>query len=136
MMAGLRVLLSVAPYGTWQRGLARVGIRNPEHAAWIGSELLRHSPRDVAEAGRELGRFDSRAWVGSLGVPVAVVVTTRDRDVTPRKQRQLAESAGAQVFEAPVTHIGLVAGRRDYNPALLRALESVTQRARQPARAA
>jgi pimeloyl-ACP methyl ester carboxylesterase len=136
VMAGLRALLQIAPYETWRRGLARVGIRKPEHAAWVGSELLRHSARDVAEAGRELGRFDSRAWVGALAAPVAVVVTTKDRDVTPRKQRELAAAAGATVFEAPVTHVGLVAARHDYNPVLLQAIEAVAPGSRQPARAA
>lgn len=124
-MHGLRLLLQAAPYETWRRGLARAGLRNPEHAAWIVSELLRHSARDIAEAGRELGRFDSRSWVGSLGVPVAVVVTTNDREVAPHSQRRLAEATGAAVFEAPVTHVGLVAGHRRYNPALLQALETV-----------
>jgi len=127
-MIGLRTLLQAAPYESWRRGLARAGIRNPEVAAWLASELLRHSPRDVAEAGRELGRFDSRPWVGSLGVPAAVVVTTEDREVSPRRQRALAEAAHAEVFEAPVTHVGLVAGAQKYNPALIAALASVSER--------
>jgi 3-oxoadipate enol-lactonase len=127
-MIGLRAVLQAAPYEAWRRGLERAGIRSPEIAAWIGSELLRHSPRDVAEAGRELGRFDSRAWIGRLGIPTAVVITTEDREVSPRKQQALAEAAGAAVFEAPVTHMGIVAGARVYNPPLLQALESVATR--------
>jgi hypothetical protein len=134
-MIGLRALLQAAPYEIWRRGLARLGIRNPEIAAWIGSELLRHSARDVAEAGRELGRFDSRPWVSEIDLPAAVVVTTMDREVSPRKQRALAEAWGAHVFDAPVQHLGVVAGARVYNPALLEAIAAVTDDARAQAAA-
>ena len=128
-MIGLRTALQAAPYEIWRRGLDRLGIRNPEIAAWIGSELLRHSARDVAEAGRELGRFDSRPWAGTPQVPAAVVLTSKDREVSPRKQQALADAWSAEVFEAPVTHLGVVAGAREYNPALLAALMAVGARA-------
>ena len=67
---------------------------------WLLSELMRHSARDIAEAGRELGRFDSRPWAHTITAPVAVALTTRDELVPPRKQRELAEAYRAQVFEA------------------------------------
>ena len=37
--------------------------------AWVHSEMTRHSARDIAEAGRELGRFDSRPWLRAAAVP-------------------------------------------------------------------
>jgi pimeloyl-ACP methyl ester carboxylesterase len=123
-MAGLRLALSVAPHAAWRWGFKRAGIRNTQPTAWILSELTRGAPRDLAEAGRELGRFDSRPWIGSLGVPSAVVVTTEDRDVPPRRQLALAAALGAAVVEAPVTHLGVVVGAK-YNPALLEAIDSV-----------
>jgi pimeloyl-ACP methyl ester carboxylesterase len=120
--------LSVAPRGTWRRGFRRLGIRDSPRSVWIQAELLRHSARDMVEAGRELGRFDSRPWLGSVDVPAAVVVTTEDKAVSPRKQRELAEAARAQVFEAPIDHLEVNWRTDDYNPALLDAIAAVSAR--------
>ena len=57
------VPLSVAPRATWGAGLRRVGLRDSPQTAWVLSEMMRHSVLDIAEAGRELGRFDSRPWL-------------------------------------------------------------------------
>jgi len=89
------------------------------------AELTRNSARDLAEAGRELGRFDSRPWLGSVQVPAASVITARDTAVSPRKQRELAIAAGATVFEVPLDHLELTNRHSQYNPALLQALEAV-----------
>jgi 3-oxoadipate enol-lactonase len=90
------------------------------------SELERHSARDVAEAGRELGRFDSRPWLQSVDVPAAVVVTSRDTAVPPRKQRELAEALNAAVFEAPIDHLEVSMPGTEFNSALLAAIEAVS----------
>jgi predicted alpha/beta hydrolase family esterase len=87
--------------------------------------MMRHSARDIAEAGRELGRFDSRPWLRPLPIPSAVVLTTRDELVAPKKQRQLAQALQAPVFEAPVSHLEITSSGAAYNPALLRALAAV-----------
>ena len=92
---------------------------------WVQSELLRNSARDIAEAGRELGRFDSRPWLGSVTVPVAVLITSRDDAVAPSKQRELAAAAGGPVFEAPIRHLEIVTHGHAYNPVLVETLESV-----------
>jgi pimeloyl-ACP methyl ester carboxylesterase len=114
---------AVAPYWMWRTTLGWLGFRDPQIASWLITELLRASARDIAEAGRELGRFDSRRWIGSLDVPAAVIVTTKDRIVSPRKQRSLAAALGAKVFEAPVDHLEVV--KPGYVPALLEAVETV-----------
>jgi hypothetical protein len=93
--------------------------------AWALSEMMRHSARDIAEAGRELGRFDSRPWLRPLPVPAAVVLTTRDELVAPGKQRQLATALQAPVFEAPISHLEITTEGATYNPALQRALAAV-----------
>jgi 3-oxoadipate enol-lactonase len=87
------------------------------------SELLRTSARDLAEAGRELGRFDSRPWIASLRAPAAVVVTTRDTVVLPHKQRSLAAQLGARVIEAPIEHLEVIG--RKFNALLLAAIDAV-----------
>jgi pimeloyl-ACP methyl ester carboxylesterase len=127
-MGALGLSLSLAPRSFWRFGFRRAGLPENERTAWVQSELMRHSARDIAEAGRELGRFDSRPWLGSVSTPIAVVITTRDEAVPVYKQRELAAAARAQVFEAPITHMGIVGDAEAYNPSLLQALESVRAR--------
>ena len=74
-------------------GLRRVGLRDSAETAWVLSEAMRHSVPDLVEAGRELGRFDSRSWLAPLPIPTAVVLTSRDDAVPPRKQHELAGAA-------------------------------------------
>lgn len=126
-MGAFGLMLSLSPRGTWRAGLRRLGLPESPATAWLVSELLRHSARDIAEAGRELGRFDSRPWLGSIRAPSAVVLTTRDEAVPPLKQRELALALGAPVFEAPLRHIQLVAKASEYNPALLQAIATVAR---------
>lgn len=124
-MGVLGLTLSLAPRSTWRSGFRRMGLADSPRTAWAQSEMLRHSARDLAEAGRELGRFDSRPWLASVSVPSAVVLTSRDTAVRPAKQRELASALGAQVFEAPISHLEITTKAERYNPALLRALAAV-----------
>ena len=89
------LMLSLAPRSTLQAGIRRARIQENEQTIWLQSELMRNSAHDIAEAGRELGRFDSRPWLSAIRPPVAVVVTTRDELVPVHKQRQLAAAAQA-----------------------------------------
>jgi 3-oxoadipate enol-lactonase len=89
---------------------------------------MRHSARDLAEAGRELGRFDSRPWLGSVRAPISVLITTRDELVPVHKQRALAAAAGASVFEAPLSHLEVGWRGPEYNPQLIDALSAVSSR--------
>jgi pimeloyl-ACP methyl ester carboxylesterase len=124
-MGPLSLALAIAPRVTWRVGLRYIGLRESPRTAWVLAELIRHSATDVAEAGRELGRFDSRPWLSGLEVPAAVVLTTRDQAVPPRKQRELAAALGAAVFEAPIDHIEITSRPERYNPALLQAIAAV-----------
>lgn len=94
-MGGLRLLLGLFPRGSWSAGMRMSGAPSRE-SNWVASELSRGSARDLAEAGRELGRFDSSAWVGNLTQPAAVLVMTSDRLVPPRKQLALAQRLGVE----------------------------------------
>jgi 3-oxoadipate enol-lactonase len=125
-MGVVGLLLGLAPRSFYRGALRNAKIELDERTAWLLSELMRHEARDVAEAGRELGRFDSRPWLGSVRrIPTAMVLTTRDQLVAPAKQRELAAASGATVFEADIDHLE-VADREDvYNPALLAAVAAV-----------
>jgi pimeloyl-ACP methyl ester carboxylesterase len=68
-MGAVGLMLGVAPRPLYTVGFKRAGIPLNEHTAWWLSELMRHEARDMAEAGRELGRFDSRPWLRSVSVP-------------------------------------------------------------------
>jgi 3-oxoadipate enol-lactonase len=127
------VALGLAPRQAYRAGFRRSGIRLDERSAWLLSELMRHEARDAAEAGRELGRFDSRPWLTALrGVPAAMVLTARDTMVAPVKQRELARAMDAAVFEVQLDHLELTERPEVYNPALLAAVAAVAAPANVP----
>ena len=79
------------------------------------------------QAGFSLARFDSSAWIGTVDVPHAVVVTTRDAAVVPARQRRLvAALPDPSVHEADIHHTGCVTDPAIFVPVLLDALRSVT----------
>jgi 3-oxoadipate enol-lactonase len=131
-MTGLRLLLGLFPRGVWRAGMRLAGARSRE-SSWVTGELARGSARDLAEAGRELGRFDSRPWAGQLPQPRSVVVMTRDRAVPPRKQRALAAALGVQPVLVDGDHdvCSTMPGR--FLAGLLPALEQVGVSARRTA---
>jgi pimeloyl-ACP methyl ester carboxylesterase len=123
-MTGLRLALGLAPRLTWSVMLGVLG--TPAAAnAWLSGELSRGSAVDIAEAGRELGRYDSRTWVGDLTAPSAVIVTSRDSAVPPYKQRDLARRLGAKRIEIARDHDAAVLRSSVYVDALLTALAHV-----------
>jgi pimeloyl-ACP methyl ester carboxylesterase len=124
-MAGLRLLLGLSPEGLWRRVMALMGGEGGTGLDWQAAELGRGSAVALAEAGRELGRFDARPWNGALTVPSAVVVTRDDTSVPPAKQHALAASLGAPTFEAPGTHGAVTLLPDTFNPVLLRAIAAV-----------
>jgi pimeloyl-ACP methyl ester carboxylesterase len=128
-MALVGLMAGAAPRRFFAAGFKRSGIPLTPATAWWMSELTRHSARDLAEAGRELGRFDSRPWLGAVSAPAAVVVTTGDTAVSPAKQRELAAALGAPTFESAIDHLQLTDRASEYNPALVSALAAVTARA-------
>lgn len=71
--------------------IARHAVR-PEHARWIWRDTQRRDVESGAQATFALLRFDSRAWIGKLGVTTLVMVPTADFLVPPRWQYELAAS--------------------------------------------
>jgi pimeloyl-ACP methyl ester carboxylesterase len=126
-MGLLQVILRLLPRHWWETLLARQASgRLPlqvsrmitedvpadilELLPWIVGELDRASAEDVAEAGRELGRYDARDWLGSVDVPTAVLATTRDRLVPLANQRALARGVpGARTYELNLDHNAVIA---------------------------
>jgi pimeloyl-ACP methyl ester carboxylesterase len=132
-MAGVRLWLGLFPVRAWQWMLASASMPAGPAREWLAAELSRGSSVDLAEAGRELSRYDARPWASELqGHPAAVVVTTRDRSVLPRKQRRLAQALGATEFEVPGDHFAVSANPKAFAAALLAALEAVREPAEAP----
>jgi 3-oxoadipate enol-lactonase len=72
----------------------------PRHARWLWEETHRRDPDAGAQAAFAMLRFDSRDWIGRLGVPTTVVIPTRDQLVSPTWQYGLAADVGdAEVVE-------------------------------------
>lgn len=123
-MGGLRLLLGLFPRGVWSAGMRLSGGSSRE-SNWVASELSRGSARDLAEAGRELGRFDSSRWTAELRQPRAVVLMTRDRLVPPRKQQALADALCVDPVRIDADHDACSLAPALFVTALLAALADV-----------
>ncbi len=135
-MAVARLWLGLFPTRIWDWLLKLGGIPRGVARDWVAAELSRGSSVDLAEAGRELSRYDARGWIATLRhLPSAVVLTTRDRSVLPRKQRKLAKALGAPTFEVRGDHFAVATEPEAFVGALLEALAAVSG-ARRMARAA
>ena len=80
-MGVTRATLGVFPNAAWRGGLRAAGFPDSPVTTWYAAELTRGSAKDIAEAGRELGRYDGRPWLPTVKVPAAVVVTVEDKAV-------------------------------------------------------
>jgi pimeloyl-ACP methyl ester carboxylesterase len=102
-------LLRSVAYQRWlTHGIRRLlGPNHPMqiYVPWLSGEMRRNDPISIVQAGQALSRYDARPWVGELHVPAASLITIRDRLVTPRKQRVLAQALGAEIRELDGDHI-------------------------------
>jgi pimeloyl-ACP methyl ester carboxylesterase len=109
-----------------------MGRRNVDPTTWAhaSESLLSHDWLAIIDAGRALGRFDSRSWIGDVFVPTAVVVTTRDRVVPAMRQYELAFSIpGATVHPVDGDHAVCLAHGDLFVPQLIEAVDTVAERA-------
>lgn len=133
-MGVLRLGLGAFPTRAWELLLKPMGTPPGTMKEWVAAEVTRGSSIDIAEAGRELGRYDATDWIEELrDVPSAVIVTARDRSVPPSRQRDLAAGLGARVSELNADHLGALTHQRDFRRLLLEAVRAVS--AGKPARA-
>lgn len=124
-MAALRVQLGLFNYPSWRSMLRRIGLPDSPETSWAAAELSRGDAAAIAEAGRELGRFDGRPWVGALTAPAAVIVTVDDDLVPVAKQRELAALVGGRTHEVPGRHTAVTFQPEPFAAALHRALAEV-----------
>ncbi|MET0145228.1 MAG: alpha/beta hydrolase [Ilumatobacteraceae bacterium] len=107
------------------------GWRRRQGRAWWGfDEVVRHDWNQIIEAGRAIGRFDSRHWVGDIDVPTAIVVTDQDDVVPVHRQLDLADRlAAAAVWHVPGGHAVCTLAPELFVPALVAACSQVARRA-------
>lgn len=92
---------------------------------WLIAETLRGDPKTMIEAGKALSLYDAREWASSLGVPAASLISTKDRLVRPKKQRQLAKALGAKVVEVEMDHLGALEAPDQFASATVELVASV-----------
>ena len=96
-------------------------------AQWAWSEFRSTSFWSLPEVLGELGRFDARGHIGSVSVPTAVVVTSKDKVIAPARQLEMAAMIpGAKVFHAPGGHASVVLDSERWRPVFLKALAHVS----------
>jgi 3-oxoadipate enol-lactonase len=135
VFAGLTGLATAAritpgPARRWIEEQYRVR-RTRDYEDWAAEQMAGHDWRRVLEAGSALGRYSSLPWIGSIDVPTAVVVTTRDRVVPARRQIRVAESIpGAKIFPVQADHDACVVHPQRFVPQLVAGCSWVAERAR------
>jgi pimeloyl-ACP methyl ester carboxylesterase len=120
-----QLYLRIAPQWAWEAWVQMLAQGDRRTAAWVVGELRRGAAWDIAEAGREIGRFDSRGWIGRLEVPAEVVLTSVDFLVPPARQRDLARRVGVSPVELRSDHLAPASTPRRFHAALLEALDRV-----------
>jgi 3-oxoadipate enol-lactonase len=125
LMGFLRLELGLFPNAAWRAGLRGLGLPDAAGTTWAAAELSRGNARDISEAGRELGRYDGRPWLGLLRQPRAVIVPVEDTLVPTHKQRELAALLGVAPREVPGTHLAVTTHAEAFAGALLEALAEI-----------
>jgi 3-oxoadipate enol-lactonase len=94
---------------------------------WAREELFRSDPLGVVAAGAALARYDGTAWVGSIDVPCALVLTAHDSVVPISRQRDLARAVhAADVFELEGDHGMFVEDCKPWAAAVVRACDIIS----------
>ena len=123
--------LKLAPRWAWSLAVNAIVHGDEETTAWVVGELRRGAADDIAEAGRDIGRFDSRPWLEHVRQPVVVIVTTLDLIVPPGRQRELARLVAAPLIELHADHLAPATTPRRFARGLSEALD-VLERLREP----
>jgi 3-oxoadipate enol-lactonase len=105
------------------------GVRPATLRAWAAGEMRRHDMVKIMEAGQAIGSYNARRWIGEVDVPTTVVVTTKDRAIAPTEQQRMADAIpGAEIQLVEDGHIACA--KREFGPALVRAVDGVVGRIR------
>jgi 3-oxoadipate enol-lactonase len=109
-------------------GLTLLGpVDDPAAAAWTRAQLRRTPLSTALSAVQAVCEFSSHTWISQINIPTAVLITTQDRIVPPRRQRKLAAAIpGASIHEVNADHAVCITAPHVFAQALLQACWSVT----------
>lgn len=130
-LTGLAALARLTPAQArkWLTEQVYLQRKSDEWQPWAVQEAAMHEWRTVLEAGRAVGNFSSREWIGHVDVPTSVVITMRDSVVPTRRQIRLFESIpGAEAFRVDGDHDAVVMQPDRFVPTMVRAIHSVVER--------
>lgn len=103
--------------------------KDRDYHPWMVDEIRAADPRMMLEAGYDLGRFDSRGWLGQIDTPASVVVMTRDSLVPTARQFELAHALPrARTYEVEGDHVVCVGNPRAFVPVFVEACLDVAAR--------
>jgi pimeloyl-ACP methyl ester carboxylesterase len=132
-MGAFQWWLRLAPRWTWYLAVNAVVQGDVETTQWAVGELRRGAAEDIAEAGREIGRFDSRPWLEDVRQPMVVLITCIDLLVPETRQRELARRLEAPVVELTSDHLAPATTPRRFHRGLIDALDMLERlREREP----
>ena len=131
-LSGLAALARLAPAQarSWLTEQLFLSRKTGKWENWAIQQVGRHEWRTVLEAGRAIGNFSSKPWIGDVDVPTSSIITMRDHVVPLRRQLRLHESIpGAVAFRIDGDHDACIANAKVFVPTLVRAVDSVVHRA-------
>jgi pimeloyl-ACP methyl ester carboxylesterase len=110
----------------------RAGTTRPRTLrTWAAGEMRRHDLVKLMEAGQAIGSYNARRWIGEIDVPTTVMITTRDRAISPTEQHKLADAIpGSEVQLVDDGHVACA--KREFGWALRRAVDAVVARQAAP----
>ncbi len=132
-LSGLAALARIAPAQArqWLTEQVYLQRKSEQWSPWALEQVSRHEWRTVLEAGRAIGNFSSKAWLGDIDVPTSVIMTMRDSVVPLRRQVRMFEAIPEAVaYRVDGDHDACIANADQFVPALVRAAQSVRDRAR------
>jgi 3-oxoadipate enol-lactonase len=130
-LGGLAALARLTPTQarTWLTRQFYLQRKAQDWDQWAIDEVAASDWRAVLEAGKAIGRFSSRSWIGTVAAPTSVVITMRDSTIPVRRQlRMLQDMPGAVGFRVDADHDAVVNHADRFVPVLLAAIESVVER--------
>jgi 3-oxoadipate enol-lactonase len=97
----------------------------------MSDAIANHDDVAIREATRAVRQFSSTDWIDAAALPTAVVLTERDRLVTPAQQLGLAELIpGSEVIPVDADHMAFLNAPARFSPALVHACTLVAHRSR------
>jgi 3-oxoadipate enol-lactonase len=127
-LTGLGALARLTPMQAQQWVTDQVYLRRKveQWDPWAIEQATRHDWRMVLEAGRAIGSFSARPWLGEIDVPTSVVLTMRDPVVPISRQIRLAEAIPqARTYRVDGEHDAIVSVADRMVPTIVEATHRV-----------